>query len=126
MTNAELKTLAEEAKTFDVDAFHETFYTLCRADLVAENAEWGQAYNRMVAERDALKADAERYRWLRMRLKVKKQMAVSGSFREALDIRIGCAFLDSKLPRTLPESYPEELAANLDSAIDEAMKRGEA
>lgn len=75
------------------------------------------------SERDALKADAARYQWLRMRVKVKKMQSVSGSVRDAIEVKTGCSFLDSPLPKTHPESYPAEQAEKLDTCIDSAMEK---
>ena len=73
-------------------------------------------------ERDALALDAARYQFLRMRLKVQKMAAVSGGVRKGIEVKVGCSFLDSKLPHTIPETYPIEQAEKLDAAIDAAMK----
>ena len=72
------------------------------------------------SEVEALRADALRYRWLRMRIEVKKMQPASGPSRAAIDVKVGCAFFDSGLPYTVPASYPIEQAEELDAAIDAA------
>lgn len=73
----------------------------------------------MSIDRD-IDRDAARYRWLRRRIEVRMLEAVSGSRRQALDVRLGCAFLDTE-PR--PRSSDASAADALDTAIDGAMAR---
>ena len=71
-----------------------------------------------LAEVEALRKDAGRYRWLRSRLCAKPAKAVSGSIRQALDVRIGRAYFDSTFR---PRKDDDEQVETLDSAIDAAM-----
>lgn len=67
--------------------------------------------------------DAARYRWLRQRVEVRKEEAMSGSVRDALCIRIGGAFLDSPASRLRSLRDPnagETRSRELDAAIDAA------
>ena len=90
--------------------------------LGAMMVERSESFFKVIQERDANALDATRYQFLRMRLKVSKMAAVSGSVRDGIEVKVGCSFLDSKLPHTIPESYPIEQAEKLDAAIDAAMK----
>ncbi len=76
---------------------------------------------KLQAENEALRVDAERYRWVRNRLRVKLIGAVSGSVRDGMEVRMGCAFFDSPVPNTYPPTYPIEQAEKLDAAIDAAI-----
>ena len=67
---------------------------------------------------DELRKDAERYRWLKPRLRCIQQFAASGGRRLSLDIRIGCAFFDTFTPLN---DYWGKNQAELESAIDAAM-----
>ncbi|MHB1702383.1 MAG: hypothetical protein ACYCSN_20070 [Acidobacteriaceae bacterium] len=73
----------------------------------------------MSIDRD-IDRDAARYRWLRRRIEVCMVEAVSGSKRPGLEVRLGCAFLDTE-PR--PRSSDASAAEALDAAIDEAMTK---
>ena len=64
-----------------------------------------------------LLADAQRYRWLRLRLKARLTAAVTGGHRLAIEIIIGRAFFDAFLKSCKLE---EETASELDAAIDVA------
>ena len=66
-------------------------------------------------------ADAARYRWLRQRLEVCTKEAMNGTKRPALEIRLGRAFLDSKVRPRIGDVC---IADSLDAAID-AAKAGE-
>ena len=83
-----------------------------------------QQRNEVVAERDRLRADAERYRWLRQRIEVRQQTAMSGSSRPGLDVRIGHGFLDRPVPNVRPQGRSKELSRELDAAIDAALAGG--
>ena len=77
-------------------------------------------------EVEALRKDAERYRWLRDRLEVRPQKAMSGSVRDALTVRIGCSFLDSEVSKRRSLKDPdahENGCKQLDAAIDAAMEQ---
>jgi hypothetical protein len=71
---------------------------------------------------DALEKDAARYRWLRSRIKVSKQQAVSGSVRDALEVKVGCSFIDSQVAQGSPAAYSIEQSEKLDAAIDAAKE----
>jgi len=76
------------------------------------------------ARLEAAEKDAERYRWLRTRIEIRNEQAVSGSVRPALSVALGMAFLDCKTQRSKP--YFTEQANKLDAAIDtELAKEGE-
>lgn len=109
----------------------EEIEVMCEA-LRAQGLTWSQtsfaislvrnAIDAVKSERDALRKDAERYRWLRLRLHVRPTKAMSGSVRPALDVNIGCSFLDSRLPSCYPNDGPEKRSKELDSAIDTALQ----
>ncbi len=73
----------------------------------------------MSIDRD-IDQDAARYRWLRRRIEVCMIEPVSGTTRPALEVRLGCEFLDIT-PR--PRSTDASAAEALDAAIDGAMAR---
>ena len=73
----------------------------------------------MSIDRD-IDQDAARYRWLRRRIEVCMIEPVSGTTRPALEVRLGCGFLDTE-PR--PRDRDASVADALDVAIDEAMAR---
>ena len=73
----------------------------------------------MSIDRD-IDRDAARYRWLRRRLEVCMMEPVSGVTRPALDVRLGCEFLDIT-PR--PRASDASAAEALDAAIDVAMAK---
>jgi hypothetical protein len=80
-------------------------------------------YDALAAELAECRADAERYRWLRDRIEVRRQEAMSGSVRPALSVRIGSAFLDSPCSRLKSLNDPdahETRSRELDAAIDAA------
>ncbi len=78
---------------------------------------WGPDQDAIALIRSLAK-DASRYQWLAQRLCVTPQESLSGSIREALDIKIGRAFVDSR-------DRPHEDTSALDAAIDSAMARKE-
>ena len=75
----------------------------------------------VIAELEATQNDAERYRWLKNRIEVRKQAAVNGSVRDSISVRIGYAFIDATT-RTFPKEYEVEISAKLDQAVDAAIK----
>ena len=75
------------------------------------------------AERDAAAKDAERYRWLRLRLEVRELEAMSGGRRPAMQIRIGHSYFDSThRPGAgyLNPAHFQQECEELDAAIDAA------
>lgn len=70
--------------------------------------------------------DAQRYQWIRRRLQIRHERAMSGSTRPAFSLRIGHSFLDSGgVPGSGyldPARYEAELA-EVDAAIDAAIGR---
>jgi hypothetical protein len=85
------------------------------------------------SELDALKAhiadlekDAARYQWLRERLATRESQSVSGSWRLAIEIRIGRSFFDTPSRGAggylIPSKFWEECDL-LDAAIDKAMEK---
>ena len=75
----------------------------------------------LLVELEAAQKDAERYRWLKNRIEVRKQAAVNGSVRDSISVRIGYAFIDATT-RTFPKEYEVEISAKLDQAVDAAIK----
>jgi hypothetical protein len=68
-------------------------------DTLRKSAAALEAQAAQIAERDAqieaLRADAERYRWLRPRLQVRAGRSMGGTVRECLEVRIGQSFFDT-------------------------------
>ena len=93
-------------------------------DAIHEALAWSGCSVCKQAQPERAPSDAQRYQWLRQRIEVKKVTPATGPARQGIDVKIGCAFLDSKLPYVVPASYPEELAQKLDDAIDAAIKQG--
>ena len=58
--------------------------------------------------------DAERYRWLAPRLRVRKMQPVSGAVRDGIEVKLGCSFIDSNIKKEI-ETF------KLDAAIDAAI-----
>lgn len=79
---------------------------------------------RLIACSRRILADARRYEWLRMRLRVFEQRALSGSYKDAISIRIGQSFFDSKTRGDAgyvdASKFWKECDA-LDAAIDAAL-----
>ena len=77
------------------------------------------------AEIEALRADAERYRWLRHRLKVREEKSLAGSYRDSIYVRVGQSFFDTPTRGVKgyvePAEYEKE-CAELDAAIDAARQ----
>lgn len=78
----------------------------------------------MVDDLERLRADAARYRWLRERLEVRnEEPADGGKRRPAIRVRIGRAFIDTKVRFRYTD---EERSVELDAAIDGAMSNSSA
>ena len=93
--------------------------------LLAFDANKERELATLEADNERLRADAERYRWVRERMEVRPQTAVSGSVRNALSVRIGCSFLDSEVSKRRSLSDPdahENGCKKFDTAIDAALK----
>lgn len=77
-------------------------------------------------ELERMQKDADRYRWLRDRMKVHCEAPMSGGEKRAtLTMRIGHGFLDSKMDPTSGWTdlrWFDECREKVDSAIDAAMK----
>lgn len=72
--------------------------------------------------------DAARYRWLRERMEVGPQRAMSGSTRDAMSVRIGCSFMDSEVLKRRSLNDPdahENGCKKFDAAIDAFLSRKE-
>lgn len=83
----------------------------------------GMAARLAEAERDAV-----RYRWLRERMEVGPQRAMSGSTRDAISVRIGCSFMDSEVSKRRSLKDPdahENGCKKFDAAIDAYLSRKE-
>jgi hypothetical protein len=79
----------------------------------------------LIAERDELLADAERYRWLRRRVRLASQQMMSGAIKQWLTVRIAYSAMDQ--PADPADSYLSQDrfdrdCADLDAAIDAARK----
>lgn len=73
---------------------------------------------------------ARRYRWVRNRLRVRNEAAVSGTVKPALSVRIGCSFIDHPVTGNRgyldPHKYEEEcreMDSLIDAAIDDVIER---
>jgi hypothetical protein len=81
-------------------------------------------YMAVRAECEALRAKAARYDWLRDRLRVRGQRALSGGVRDGIEFRVGRTFLDAPSRGSFgyldPAMYYAE-CDELDAAIDDAM-----
>lgn len=79
---------------------------------------------KLQAECDALRLKAARYDWLRDRLRVRGQRALSGGVRDGIEFRVGRTFLDVPSLGSFgyldPAMYYAE-RDELDAAIDAAM-----
>ena len=68
--------------------------------------------------------DAERYRWLRERMKVREEKSLAGSWRDSIYIRIGQSFFDTPTRGskgyTEPAQYERE-CQEFDAAVDAAI-----
>lgn len=67
--------------------------------------------------------DAKRYRWLRDRIEIREQEAMSGKRKPGLWVAMGMTFLDCNTVRT--SAHVQKKAAELDAAIDAAISEGE-
>jgi hypothetical protein len=92
-------------------------------EVVAQLVVYRNERDALSVQIDALRADATRYRWLRYRIKVSKQQAVSGSVRDALEVKVGCSFIDSRAAQGSPAAYSIEQSEKLDAAIDAAIAK---
>ena len=93
---------------------------LARLDrLHKSDAKWQIAADAAAAIRE-LEADAKRYRWLRDRIEVREQEAMSGKRKPGLWVAMGMTFFDCNTVRT--SDHVKKKAAELDAAIDAAMK----
>lgn len=90
----------------------------------SKEKEMVESWTAQQAQPERAPTDVQRYQWLRQRIEVKQVTPATGPARQGIDVKIGCAFLDSKLPYVVPASYPEEQAQQLDAAIDAAIKQG--
>lgn len=87
----------------------------------AVEARLADGLRAQLAERDM---DAERYRWLRLRIKVREERSLAGTYRDSIYTRVGQSFFDTPTRGakgyTDPTKFEAE-CASLDAAIDAAM-----
>lgn len=79
------------------------------------------------AEGQRLREDAERYRWLRDRMDVRKEVPMAGPKRDAFQMRIGHSFVDSTTDPGhgwTDSKYWDEARRRVDKAIDAALHAG--
>lgn len=71
--------------------------------------------------------DAERWRWIRRRLRLTHEQSLAGNVKEGLDFEIGATFLSTpNYDRAhTPTTFNAEKVANIEAAIDAAMGAGE-
>ncbi len=79
--------------------------------------------NELRSENERLRADAERYQWLRLRLQVRMQPSIAGEVKPSMVTRIGHAFFGSATVPGRgyldPKRFEKE-CCDLDAAIDAA------
>ncbi len=102
------------------EAWHHTINTCGEWDA------WNGALEQQAAQIDALRADAERYRWLRMRLKVREERSMSGSYKDSIYIRVAQSFFDTPTRGDdgyLDKSIFAKECCEFDAAIDAALRQ---
>lgn len=75
---------------------------------------------------EALESDARRYKWLRLRVRVKSIQAANLVWRSGMDIRFGHTFFDvSTVPGSgyLDQEQFKSECIELDAAIDAALEQ---
>ena len=102
-----MKTLAEAVQ--EIDEAYAKRYAPSNAD----------------AEIAALRADAERYQWLRRRIRLTNEQMMSGAIKQCLTVRVAYSTLDRKddpADSYLSQDRFDADCAALDAAIDAAIR----
>jgi exonuclease VII small subunit len=107
--------------------FNVSLKDFARAIEAAVHAKWSPLLAESQAEVERLRADAQRYQWLRPRLKARYMTTMAKTERYGIAIRIGHDFFDAKTKIGSGYLNPAEFereCANLDAAIDAALQGG--
>lgn len=95
------------------------------SDLQFRNGDPDGCREALRAAVESLAADADRYRWLRQRLKVREERSMTGSCKDSIYTRVAQSFFDT--PTRGDSGYVDKSlyakeCSQFDAAIDAALK----